>query len=77
MCKQETSFILLAEAAKLLNTTEMRVLIMVKRDELQGKMEGDGWLVELSSLQRCARPEPADIVKPRCGSGCGGGCSGH
>jgi len=76
MCTRETSFIPLAEAAKQLNTTEMRVLIMIKRDELQGKMEGDGWLVNLSSLQQCARPEPADIVKPRCGGGCSGGCSG-
>lgn len=75
MCK-ETSFVPIAEAAQFLETTEMRVLMMLKKSELQGGMDDDLWYVERSSLQLCAKPKAADIVKPGCGSGCGG-CGEH
>lgn len=76
MCESGTSYVSLAEAAKLLETTEMRVLMMLKKNELQGKMENDAWQVDRSSLQLCAKPRASDIVRPGCGGGCGGGC-GH
>jgi hypothetical protein len=74
-----TSFVPVAEAAQLLETTEMRVLMMLKKNELQGKVEDEVWYVSRSSLQLCNKPKAADIVKPSCGSGggCGGGCGGH
>jgi hypothetical protein len=76
MCEAGTSFIPLADAARLLKTTEMRVLMMLKRHELTGKLEDGLWYVDRSSLQLCDTPKPADIVGPgRCG-GCGGGCGG-
>jgi len=74
-----SSFVPIAEAAQLLETTEMRVLMMLKKNELQGKMVDEAWYVERSSLQDCAKPKAADIVKPGgCGGGgCGSGCGGH
>lgn len=71
------SFIPVAEAARLLETTEMRVLMMLKKNELQGKIQDDDWYVECSSLQLCAKPRAADIIKPGCGEGCGSRCGGH
>jgi hypothetical protein len=77
MCETGTSFVPIAEAAQLLETTEMRVLMMIKTDELQGKVEEDAWYVDRASLQLCSKPKAADIVKPGCGGGCGSGCGGH
>lgn len=81
MCMAGTSFVPVVEAAKLLETTAMRVLMMLKKNELQGKMVDEMWYVDRSSLNLCAKPKAADIVKPGgCGGGCGGnssGCGGH
>lgn len=77
MCEPGTSFVAIAEAAKLLETTEMRVLMMLKNNELQGKTEDEAWYVDRSSLLLCNKPKAADIVKPGCGGGCGGGCGSH
>lgn len=78
MCETGTDFIPLAEAAELLETTEMRVLMMLRNDELQGKMVDDSWHIDRASLNLCAKPNAADIVRPggcgTCGSGCGSGC---
>ena len=79
MCETGMSFVAVAEAAKLLETTEMRVLMMLKKNELQGKIEDEAWYVDRASLQLCDKPKAADIVKPGCGGGCGSGsgCGGH
>ena len=77
MCEAGTSFVPIAEAAKLMETTEMRVLMMLKKKELEGKLENDAWYVDRASLQLCDKPKPGDIVKPGCGGGCGSGCGGH
>jgi len=76
MCGPGTSFVAVADAAKLLETTEMRVLMMLKKNELEGKVEDEVWYVDRASLQLCDKPKAADIVKPGCGGGCGG-CGGH
>jgi hypothetical protein len=77
MCEAGT-FITIAEAAQMLETTETRILMMLKKIELQGKMEDGGWYVDRSSLNLCNKPQASDIVKPGgcgiCGSGCGSGC---
>ena len=76
MCEAGTNFVALAEAAQLLETTEMRVLMMLKKNELQGKMVEEAWYVDRTSLQLCDKPKAADIVKPGgCGGGCGSGSS--
>ena len=78
MCEAGTNFVPIAEAAQLLETTEMRVLMMLKKDELQGKQVEEAWYVDRSSLKLCEKPKAADIVKPGgCGGGCGSGCGGH
>ena len=76
MCEAGTSFVAVADAAKFLETTEMRVLMMLKKNELQGKVEDEVWYVDRASLLLCGKPKAADIVKPGCGGGCGG-CGGH
>jgi len=76
MCEAGLSFVTLNEAAELLKTTETRVLMMLKKQELNGKFEEEAWHVDRSSLKLCVKPEPADIVRHGgCGGGCGGGCS--
>jgi hypothetical protein len=82
MCEPGTTYVALAEAASLLETTEMRVLMMLKKNELQGKVEDEAWFVDKASLQLCEKPKAADVVRPGgcgggCGSGSGGGCGGH
>jgi hypothetical protein len=82
MCVTGTDFVPITEAALLLETTEMRVLMMLKKNELQGKMVDEAWYVDRSSLQLCDKPKASDIVKPGgcgggCGSGNGSGCGGH
>ena len=44
MCEAGTSFVPIAEAALLLETTEMRVLMMLKKNELQGKNVDEAWM---------------------------------
>lgn len=77
MCEAGTSYVAIAEAARLLETTEMRVLMMLKKNELQGKQQDEAWYVDRSSLQLCSKPKASDIVRPGCGGGCGSGCGGH
>ncbi len=83
MCEAGTNYVPIAEAARLLETTELRVLMMVKKNELQGKEVASSWYVDKASLQLCGKPKAADIVRPGgCGGGCGGGerkggCGGH
>ena len=71
-------FVLVAEAARLLETTEVRVLMMLNNNELQGKKVDEEWYVDRSSLENCATAKVAEIVIPGgcgiCGSGCGSGC---
>jgi hypothetical protein len=78
MCEAGTSYVAIAEAALLLETTEMRVLMMLKKNELQGKMEDEAWYVDKASLNLCEKPKAADVVRPGgCGGGCSSGCGGH
>ena len=80
MCDAGT-FITLSEAARLLETTEMRVLMMLKKREIAGKQENDAWIVDKVSLQLCGKPKASDVVRRGCGCGCGSGaengCGGY
>jgi len=77
MCRAGTAFISLAEAAAYLKTTEPRILMMLKNNQLMGRQEEGGWVVDRASLQLCDQPKPSDFKKTGCGGGCGGSCSGH
>lgn len=77
MCEAGT-FISVKEAAKFLETTETRILMMLKKNELQGKMENAEWFVEKNPLALCNKPKAADVIRGGgCGGGCGSGCGGH
>lgn len=77
MCQSGT-YITITEAAGLLETTETRILMMLKKNELQGTMADETWLVDKISLGLCNKPNASDIVKPGgCGGGCGGSCGGQ
>jgi len=73
-----TDLVPITVAAQLLETTEMRVLIMLKENEMQGKMVDEAWYVDQSSLNLFKTPKVSDIVKPEgcgiCGTACGNGC---
>jgi hypothetical protein len=82
MCEAGTNYVPISEAAQLLETTEMRILMLLKKDELQGKMVDEAWYIDRSSLKLCEKPKAADVVRPGgcgggCGGGSGGGCGGH
>ena len=69
--------ITIQEAAEFLATTETRILMMLKKQELAGVQSDDGsWMIDKAALQLCGKPKPSDIVKTGCGGGCGG-CGGH
>jgi hypothetical protein len=79
MCTAGTEFISISEAAGYLETTETRILMMLKKQELAGSQDGSGtWQIDKASLQLCGKPKPSDFRKTGCGGGCGsGGCGGH
>ena len=77
MCTAGTEFITIAEAAGYLETTETRILMMLKKQELAGKQEDGLWQIDKASLQLCGKPKPSDFKKTGCGGGCGSGCGGH
>ncbi len=72
MCDTEQEYISLAQAAQMLETTETRVLMMLKRKEIWGKLEDDIWYVEKKSVQSCTPSSPGEGVTSCCGGGCGG-----
>lgn len=78
MSESGTTFVTLAEAARLLDTTEIRVLTMLEKNELQGKMVAVAWYVDRSSINLHEKPKAAGIVSAGgcgiCGSRCGNGC---
>ena len=76
MCESEPSYIGIAEAARLLETTEMRILMMIKKEQLTGNLVDGAWYIDRSSLGLCERPTAGDIVRPGCGGGCSGRCGG-
>ena len=78
MCEPGKVFVPLAEAAHLLQATEMRVLMMLKKNELTGRQEEGVWVIDKASLLLCRKPEPADVARPGgCGGRCGTGCGVH
>jgi len=77
MCTAGTRFLSITETAGYLETTETRVLMMLKKQELVGSQDDSGiWQIDKASLQLCGKPKPSDFIKTGCGSGCGG-CGGH
>ncbi len=66
-----------SEAAEELDTTHLRVLMLIKEGALKGKQEGDDWLVTRESLY-CFRKHGGNLrVQTRCRTSCGGNCGSH
>ncbi|MCM2264089.1 MAG: hypothetical protein NDI73_02745 [Desulfuromonadales bacterium] len=61
----------LAEAARLLGTTPLNVLMHIKRGLLVGVELDSSWLVEPESLSALLRKRSAGAVPAVCRSGCG------
>ena len=78
MCKSGSNFVPISEAAQLLDTTEILVLLMLEKNELKGKMVDYIWQVDRSSITLRDKLETGEVVSPQgcgiCGSGCGSGC---
>lgn len=65
------------EAAAMLNTTRLRIMMLIKEGLLRGTEEGGEWLVDRESLA-CFKAHGGDATAKRtCRSSCGGSCSGH
>ena len=79
MCIAGTECITIEQAAAYLETTEPRILMMLKKQELVGSQDENGsWQIDKASLQLCGKPKPSDFRKTGCGGGCGSGvCGGH
>ncbi|MFZ4860249.1 MAG: hypothetical protein ACOYL3_28145 [Desulfuromonadaceae bacterium] len=63
MCESVTAFVPVAEAARLLETTEAEVLQMLNINKLQGKLVDAAWYVDRSSLDLCDKPKNANIAQ--------------
>lgn len=72
MC--DAGFVSTEEAARMLGTTGMRVLMMLKKRELEGRLVDDTWYVATASLQLCGKPKASDVVRPGGCGGCATGC---
>ena len=73
MCTAKSDVVSLAEAAALLETTEPRILMMLKNNQLIGHQEQGNWSVDKASLALCSKPKPSDFRTAGCGGGCGNG----
>lgn len=77
MCTSGT-FVSIDDAARMLETTPTRILMMLKRHEISGSLVGETWQVDKASLRLCSTPKPSVVVRNGgCGGGCGSGCGGH
>lgn len=74
MRKQGVTFISVREVATMLDTTETRVLMMLRQKVLAGRLADNGWEVDRASLHGCGKPQADGVVRPGCGGGCSSGC---
>jgi len=66
-----------ASAAAELETTHLRVLMLIKERVLEGMQEGGEWFVSRESLDCCKAHGGDAQAKRTCRTSCGGSCSGH
>jgi len=80
-CHQAQNWVPLPEAAEVLGTTPLNVLMHVKRGLLAGVEQESGWLVDPESLANLLKRRQAGAVPSVCASGCAkktatcGGCA--
>lgn len=66
----ETEYLSLSEAAAALATTEMKILMLLKRKALEGRMVDDGWQVARSSLTGYDPNRDTPDREPHCSVSC-------
>lgn len=73
----DASWVPLAQAAEILTSTPLNVLMYVKRGILTGKEEEGGWLIDSATLATLVDMRRNGVVPAVCKSGCAqktGGC---
>ncbi|NIW45309.1 MAG: hypothetical protein GWN30_11305 [Gammaproteobacteria bacterium] len=71
----------ISQVAKILNTTQLNILMHIKRGLLKGSEENGGWMIEKASLdnfmEKNGESKAADVCASGCAQkhACGGGCS--
>ncbi len=75
--KTDTDLISIEEAARVLETTSVNILMNLKRGLLQGRESGEGWLVSRASLAEHSGDTRAALGKPHCQRENCGGCGEH
>lgn len=75
MCTKGEAMVSAAEAAGELETTQLKVLMLLKRGELEGCEEAEGeWLVSRESLEAFKSRGESETHSP---GGCAGDCPGR
>lgn len=69
----------ISTAAKALQTTELNILMHIKRGKLSGIEKNGQWYLSRQSFDdflACGNHAAADVISAthHCGHGCGGGC---
>lgn len=70
-----TLHIPLADAARELHTTPLRILMLIKREVMKGEQVEGEWYVDVTTFG-CFQAHDSVDGKNGCSSGCSG-CSGH
>ncbi len=65
------------EAAEELETTHLRVLMLIKEGALDGKQEGEEWYVTRNSLDCFLTHGSNAQAQIKCRTACGGNCGNH
>ena len=66
------------KAAEVLDTTHLRILMLIRQGDLKGGQDGVGWFVNRESLECFRKHGGAVRAGSSCRSSCGGGgCGGH
>ena len=65
----QDEYLPMAEAARLLSTTETRILMLLKQKALQGELLEGGWVVSTASLACYDKEAAAPAQQSHC-SGC-------
>ena len=65
------------EAAEELETTHLRVLMLIKEGALDGIQQGEEWFITRNSLD-CFRSHGSNAqAQIKCRTACGGNCGNH
>lgn len=72
MIIEDVSYLTAIEAAEILNTTSMRVLMLIKQQALTGILQDGQWLVKSDSVLAWKTAPPEQKEQKVCASSCTG-----